>query len=155
MVATAVPFPTDRNRLWDAGRKCGNLIEGLLAAGSALPGGHQCKSWRRPRKAGARTASPLGYRGGPNPAARVKRAGRDSLAVGRERSRKVRQRLLGLCDETVAAARWARRAGGDALRDQPLDLVARRLVRAETGPAHEPGFSPNGPSSRSGSPVTS
>ena len=35
---------------------------------------------------------------------------RDYLAVGRELSAKVRQSLLGLCDQAVDAARWERLA---------------------------------------------
>ena len=141
VLETGVHFPTDLNLLWDAGRKCVDLIEGLLASGHALPGWRKFKAWRRQLKACERAASQSVYRGGPNKEARVKRAVREDLAVGRELSIKVHQTLLGLCDETVDAARWERLAYFHAMLDKHLDLVERRLLREETIPAHEKVFS--------------
>ena len=110
VLETDVHFPTDLNLLWDAGRKCVDPVEGLLDSGYALPGWRKFKSWRRQLKACERAASQVVYRGGPNKEARVKSAVRAYLAVGGELSAKVRQSLLGLCDETVDAARWERLA---------------------------------------------
>jgi transposase, IS5 family len=141
VLETDVHFPTDLNLLWDAGRKCVDLVEGLLASGQALPGWRKFKAWRRQLKACERTASHIVYRGGPNKEARVKRAVRDYLAVGRELSAKVRQTLLGLCDEAVEAARWERLAYFHAMLDKHLDLVQRRLLNEETIPSHEKVFS--------------
>jgi hypothetical protein len=141
VLETDVHFPTDLNLLWDAGRKCVDLVEGLLAAGDLLPGWRKFKQWRRQLKAGQRAASQIVYRGGPNKAVRVKSAVRDYLAVGRELSAKVRGSLLGLCDQTVAAARWERLAYFHAMLDKHLDLVERRLLNEETIPAHEKVFS--------------
>lgn len=138
---TDVHFPTDLNLLWDAGRKCVDLVEGVLASGYDLPGWRKVKAWRRQLKACERTASQSVYRGGPNKEARVKAAVREYLAVGGELSTKVRQSLLGLCDKTVAAARWERLAYFHGMLDKHLDLVERRLLRAETIPAHEKVFS--------------
>jgi hypothetical protein len=39
-----VHFPTDLNLLWDAGRKCVDLVEGLLASGYDLPGWRKFKA---------------------------------------------------------------------------------------------------------------
>jgi len=52
-----VHFPTDLNLLWDAGRKCVDLVAGLLASGQTLPGWRKFKAWRRQLKAWERTAS--------------------------------------------------------------------------------------------------
>jgi hypothetical protein len=136
-----VHFPTDLNLLWDAGRKCVDLVEGLLASGYDLPGGRKFKAWRRQLKACERIASQIVYRGGPNKEVRVKAAVREYLAVGGELSAKVRASLLGLCDQAVAAARWERLAYFHAMLDKPLDLVERRLLKEETIPAHEKVFS--------------
>jgi hypothetical protein len=136
-----VHFPTDLNLLWDAGRKCVDLVEGLLDSGHALPGWRKFKLWRRQLKACERSASQVINRGGPNKEARVKRAVREYLAVGRELSTKVQQTLLGLCDEVVDAARWERLACFQAMLDKHLDLVDRRLLKEETIPAHEKVFS--------------
>ena len=141
VLETDVHFPTDLSLLWDAGRKCVDLVEGLLASGYALPGWRKFKSWRRQLKACERAASQVVSRGGPNKEARVKSAVRDYLAVGGELSAKVRQSLLGLCDESVDPARWERLAYFHARLDQHLDLVERRLLREETIPAHEKVFS--------------
>jgi hypothetical protein len=136
-----VHFPTDLNLLWDAGRKCVDLVEGLRDSGYDLPGWRKFKAWRRQLKACERAASQIVYRGGPNKAARVKSAVRAYLAVGRELSAKVRGSLLGLCDQAVCASRWERLAYFHAMLDQHLDLVERRLLNEETIPAHEKVFS--------------
>lgn len=136
-----VHFPTDLNLLWDAGRKCVDLVEGLLASGLDLPGWRKFKAWRRQLKACERTASQIVYRGGANKEARVKRAVREYLAVGGELSAKVRESLPGLCDQAVEAARWERLAYFHARLDKHLDLVERRLLKEETIPAPEKVFS--------------
>jgi hypothetical protein len=136
-----VHFPTDLNLLWDAGRKCVDLVEGLRASGHALPGWRKFKAWRRQLKAGERTASQIVYRGGPNKEARVKRAVRAYLAVGHALSAKVRQSLLGLCEEAVDSRRWERLAYFHAMLDKHLGLVERRLLQEETIPSHEKVFS--------------
>jgi hypothetical protein len=136
-----VHFPTDLSLLWDAGRKCVDLVEGLLASGYTLPGWRKFKAWRRQLKNLQRATSQIVYRGGANKEARVKSAVRAYLAVGHGLSAKVRVSLLELCDLTVDAARWERLAYFQAMLDQHLDLVARRLLNEETIPAHEKVFS--------------
>ncbi|HEY9172744.1 MAG TPA: ISNCY family transposase [Verrucomicrobiae bacterium] len=136
-----VHFPTDLNLLWDAGRKCVDLVEGLLASGLELPGWRKFKAWRRQLKACERAASQIVYRGGPNQEARVKAAVREYLAVGGQLSAKVRESLLGLCDQAVDATRWERLAYFHAMLDKHLDLGERRLLKDETIPSHEKVFS--------------
>jgi hypothetical protein len=116
-------------------------MESCRASGHAVPGWRKAKAWRRQLKACERTASHVVYRGGPNKEARVQRAVRDYLAVGRALCAKVRQSLLGLCDQPVDTARWERLAWFHAMLDKHLDLVARRLLQEETIPAHEKVFS--------------
>jgi transposase, IS5 family len=141
VLETDVHFPTDLNLLWDAGRKCVDLIEGYRAAGYALSGWRKAKTWRRQLKNLQRTASQIVCRGGPNKEARVKQAVREYLAVGGGLSAKVRQSLLELCDLSVAATRWEQLAYFHAMLDKHLDLVARRWLNEETIPAHEKVFS--------------
>ena len=136
-----VHFPTDLSLLWDAGRKCVALVEGLLASGYTLPGWRKFKAWRRQLKNLQRAASQVVYRGGPNKEARVKAAVREYLTVGGALSAKVRASLLELCDLSVAAARWERLAYFHTMLDKHLDLVQRRLLNEETIPAHEKVFS--------------
>ena len=141
VLETDVHFPTDLSLLWDAGRKCVDLIEGCRASGYALPGWRKAKEWRRQLKNLQRSTSQIVYRGGPNKEARVKQAVRAYLAVGRARSAKVRASLLELCDLTVDATRWERLAYFHAMLDKHLDLIERRLLNEETIPAHEKVFS--------------
>jgi hypothetical protein len=141
VLETDVHFPTDLSLLWDAGRKCVDLVEGLLDSGYRLPGWRKYKAWRRQLKACERTASRIVYRGGPNKEKRVQAAVREYLAVGGDLSGKVRQSLLGLCDEAVEATRWERLAYFHGMLDKHLDLVERRLLKEETIPAHEKVFS--------------
>src|ERR1035437_2859457 len=142
VLETDVHFPTDLNRLWDAGRKCVDLIEKYRRQfGYALPGWRKAKAWRRQLKSCERIASQIVYRGGPNKEARVKRAVRDYLAVGRELSAKVHASLLDLCDQPVDAAHWEALEYFHGMLDKHLDLVQRRLWREETIPAHEKVFS--------------
>jgi IS5 family transposase len=139
---TDVHFPTDLNLLWDAGRKCVDLIEKYRAQfGYALPGWRKAKAWRRQLKQCERTASHTVYRGGPNKEARVKRAVRDYLAVGRALAAKVQASLLGLCEQPVDAAHWEALEYFHRMLDKHLDLVERRLLKEETIPAHEKVFS--------------
>jgi len=137
-----VHFPTDLNLLWDAGRKCVDLIVKYREQlGYALPGWRKAKEWRRQLKACERIASQILYRGGPNKEARVKRAVRDYLAVGRALSAKVQAGLLGLCEQPVDVVDWEALAYFHHMLDKHLDLVDRRLLREETIPAHEKVFS--------------
>lgn len=141
VLETDVHFPTDLNLLWDAGRKCVDLVEGLQASGCALPGWRKFKAWRRQLKACERAASQIVYRGGPNKEARVKAAVRGYLSVGRALSAKVQESLLRLCDAFVELPRWEQLQYFHAMLDKHLDLVDRRLLREETIPAHEKVFS--------------
>jgi IS5 family transposase len=142
VLETDVHFPTDLNLLWDAGRKCVDLIVKYRdQLGYALPGWRKAKQWRRQLKACERLASQIVYRGGPNKEARVKRAVRDYLAVGRALSAKVQAGLLGLCEQPVDGADWEALAYFHRMLDKHLDLVERRLLKEETIAAHEKVFS--------------
>jgi len=142
VLETDVHFPTDLNLLWDAGRKCVDLVVKYRDQfGYALPGWRKAKEWRRQLKRCERLASHIVYRGGPNKEARVKRAVRDYLAVGRALAGKVQAGLLALCDQLMDATHWEALAYFHQMLDKHLALVERRLLREETIPAHEKVFS--------------
>ena len=142
VLETDVHFPTDLNLLWDAGRKCVDLIEKYRDQfGYALPGWRKAKEWRRQLKHCERITSQIVYRGGPNKEARVKRAVRDYLTVGGELSAKVHASLLDLCDQPADTAHWEGLEYFHRMLDKHLDLVRRRLLQEETIPAHEKVFS--------------
>lgn len=142
VLETDVHFPTDLNLLWDAGRKCVDLIVKYRDQfGHDLPGWRKAKDWRRQFKNCERAASQTVYRGGPNKAARVQRVVREYLAVGRALVAKVGPSLLALCDQSVSVERWEALAYFHGMLVKHLDLVDRRLLQEETIPAHEKVFS--------------
>lgn len=142
VLETDVHFPTDLNLLWDAGRKCVDLIVKYRDQhGYALTGWRKAKDWRRQLKNLQRITSHVVYRGGPNKEARVKTAVREYLAVGRDLSVKVRESLSSLCDQPVDMPHWEALEYFHRMLDKHLDLVDRRLLKEETIPAHEKVFS--------------
>jgi hypothetical protein len=139
---TDVHFPTDLNLLWDAGRKCVDLVQKYRDQfGYELPGWRKAQDWRRRLKGLERMTSKTVYGGGAHKAERVQQAVREYLSVGRELSAKVQLSLLGLCDQAVEAAHWDALAYFQGMLDKHLDLVERRLLREETIPAAEKVFS--------------
>jgi transposase, IS5 family len=142
VLETDVHFPTDLNLLWDAGRKCVDLIEKYRGQfGYSLPGWRKAKDWRRRLKALERLTSKTVYAGGANKETRVKTAVREYLHAGGELSAKVSQSLLGLCEQAVDAAHWEALGYFHAMLDKHLDLVERRLLQEEKIPAAEKVFS--------------
>ena len=142
VLATDVHFPTDLNLLWDAGRKCVDLIEKYRDQfGYALPGWRKAKDWRRRLKNLERVTSHVVYGGGAHKERRVKAAVRDYLSAGRELADKVRASLLGLCDQAVIQDHWDALEYFHRMLDKHLDLVERRLLKEETIPAAEKVFS--------------
>ncbi len=135
-------FPTDLNLLWDAGRKCVDLIEKFWdQCAYALPGWRKAKDWRRRLKTLERTTSKAVHGGGTGKEARVLQAVRAYLNSGHELAAKVQASLLGLCDQPIALPHWETLTYFHAMLVKHLDLVARRLLRHETIPAAEKVFS--------------
>ncbi len=142
VLETDVHFPTDLNLLWDAGRKCVDLIEKYRDQfGYALPGWRKVKDWRRRFKTLERITGKAVFGGGANKETRVRRTVREYLRVGRELSAKVSVGLLGMCDQAVNAAHWETLGYFHAMLDKHLDLVERRLLKKEIIPAAEKVFS--------------
>ena len=139
---TAVHFPTDRNLLWDAGRKCVDLIEKYRAKLSdALPGWRKAQDWRRRLKALERSTCKVAPGGCAGQEARVRQAVREYVTTGYELAAKVQASLLGLCDQAVELPHWEALAYFHAMLVKHLDLVERRLLRDEKIPAAEKIFS--------------
>lgn len=142
VLETDVHFPTDLNLLWDAGRKCVDLIEKYRdQLGLALPGWRKAKDWRRRLKALERRTSKAVHGGGANKAKRVKAEVRHYVRVGRELCAKVSGSLLDLCDQALDEAHWEGLEYFHRMLDKHLDLVERRLLKEEKIPAAEKVFS--------------
>ncbi|MHB8522576.1 MAG: ISNCY-like element ISCku10 family transposase [Limisphaerales bacterium] len=142
VLETDVHFPTDLNLLWDAGRKCVDLIGKYRDQfGYPLPGWRKARNWRRRLKALERLTSKTVHGGGSGKETRVKSVVDEYLKAGRELGAKVSASLLGLCDQAVDAAHWVELEYFQAMLIKHLDLVARRLLKEETIPATEKIFS--------------
>ena len=142
VLETDVHFPTDLNLLWDAGRKCVDLVEKYRDQfGYDLPGWRKAKDWRRRLKGLERLTSKTVYGGGAQKEKRVKTAVRDYVKIGRELSAKVSASLLRMCDQAVDTAHWEALGYFHGMLDKHLDLVERRLLQEEKIPAAEKIFS--------------
>ena len=142
VLETDVHFPTDLNLLWDAGRKCVDLIEKYRdQLGYDLPGWRKAKDWRRRLKALERISSKSVYGGGAHKEKRVRQAVREYLEAGRQLCEKVGASLLSLCDQGALESHWEGLAYFQGMLDKHLDLVERRLIHEEKIPAAEKVFS--------------
>jgi hypothetical protein len=142
VLETDVHFPTDLNLLWDAGRKCVDLIEKYRDQfGYDLPGWRKAKDWRRRLKGLERLTSKTVYGGGAQKEKRVKSAVRDYVKSGRDLSAKVSASLLAMCDQAVDLPHWQALEYFHGMLDKHLDLVGRRLLQEEKIPAAEKVFS--------------
>jgi IS5 family transposase len=142
VLETDVHFPTDLNLLWDAGRKCVDLIEKYRDHfGYALPGWRKAKDWRRRLKTLERITSKAAHNGGPEKAARLRQAVREYLNTGGELAAKVSASLLSLCDQPVELAHWEALTYFHTMLEKHLDLVERRLLLDEKIPAADKIFS--------------
>lgn len=142
VLETDVHFPTDLNLLWDAGRKCVDLVEKYRDQfGYQLPHWRKAKDWRRRLKALEGISSQAVFGGGANKEARVRRAVGDYLAVATELSAKVSASLLGLCEPGVQSEHWEALAYFQGMLDKHIDLVKRRLLGEEKIGAEEKVFS--------------
>jgi len=142
VLETDVHFPTDLNLLWDAGRKCVDLIETYRQKfGYALPGWRKAQDWRRRLKSLERSTSQAVRGGGAQKETRVQAAVREYLKVGHELCDKVSLTLLSLCDQAVEVAHWEELSYFEIMLRKHLGLVERRLLDEEKIPATEKTYS--------------
>lgn len=142
VLETDVHFPTDLNLLFDAGRKCLDLIEKHRdPSGCKLEGWRKLGDWRSRLKASERAASKVVFGGGKEKEKRRRVAVGDYLRAARELSQKVGASLLSLCDQAVDPSYWEKLSYFHGRLDQQIDLVDRRLLQGQTIPASEKVYS--------------
>ena len=142
VLETDVHFPTDLNLLFDAGRKCLDLIGQYREQWDyQLPNWRKLEDWQRRFKSAERAASKAVFGGGKDKEKRMREAVGHYLKMGRELCVKVTTSLICLCDQPVDQAHWDTLAYFEEMLQKHLDLVERRLLRGETIPAREKIFS--------------
>jgi len=142
VLETDVHFPTDLNLLFDAGRKCLDLIGKYRDQWDyKLPNWRKLEDWQRRFKAAERAASKAVFGGGKNKEKRVEEAVGHYLKIGQELSAKVTVSLVCLCDQPVEQAHWDTLAYFEEMLQKHLDLVERRLLGRESIRASEKMFS--------------
>jgi len=142
VLETNVHFPTDVNLLWDAQRKCLDLI-GRLMSRYELAGWRKAKAWRRKLKTQMIGLTRLASGGGPNKEGRRRTAARDYVRDTYRFEQKVfeaMQRLPAPQNTVELVQRSALEYFHDMLLKQ-LDLVERRWLQEEKIPHAEKIFS--------------
>jgi hypothetical protein len=137
-----VHFPTDLNLLFDAGRKCLDLIAKYRdRQGYDLPGWRKLDDWRSRFKAAERVASKAVFGGGKDKEKRVRAAVAEYLRTGQELGVKITGSLWSLIDQHVEERHWETLAYFQQMLAKHLDLVDRRLLQGQTIPTAEKVYS--------------
>ena len=133
VLETNVHFPTDLNLLWDAQRKCADLLLPMVQ-GAGLGGWRKGQDWRRKLKGQMIGLTRLASGGGPNKEQR-KRA----VAVAYvQDSYRFEEKVFATIQALPAPQKpleWARREQLDyfhTMMIKQLDLVERRLLQGQT-----------------------
>jgi len=143
VLETDVHFPTDLNLLWDAQRKCVDLMQPLCER-YGIGGWRKAQDWERKLKGQMRLVTRVSQGGGPDKEKRLEAATQEYLRAG--------YRLEGKVFESLRALRQVPLSWQDLLGLEEvdyfqtmlikhLDLVERRLIRGEVIPHGEKVFS--------------
>jgi hypothetical protein len=142
VLETNVHFPTDINLLWDAQRKCLDLIVPLMSR-HELPGWRKAKAWRRKLKSQMVGLTRLGQGGGPQKEKRRRVAAQEYVAESYRLEQKVFA-AVSLLPAPQTIVEIVQRTTLDyfhTLLIKQLDLVERRWLRVEKIPHAEKIFS--------------
>lgn len=142
VLETNVHYPTDVNLLWDAQRKCLDLLEPLVRC-SGVAGWRKGKVWRRKLKSRMIGLTRLASGGGPNKEQRQRKAAQDYVQESYRFEQKLFEtiKLLPKPDSLAEIVeREALEYFHDALIKQ-LDLVERRWLKGQKIPHAEKIFS--------------
>lgn len=142
VLETNVHFPTDINLLWDAQRKCLDLICPLISRHD-LPGWRKAKAWRRTLKSQMISLTRLASGGGPNKEERRRAAAEQYV----QDSYRFEEKVFGALRALPAPeneVEMMQRATLEYFHDmfiKHLDLVERRWLNEEKIPHEEKIFS--------------
>ena len=142
VLETNVHYPTDLNLLWDAQRKCADLLEPLIEE-HGMPGWRKQKSWRQKLKSQMIGLTRILSGGGANKEQRKTKAIRTYLQDSDRFERKVYETIDNL-PAALTGSGMLKRLQLDyfhTMMMKQFDLVERRLVQGETIPHQEKIFS--------------
>jgi hypothetical protein len=142
VLETNVHYPTDLNLLWDAQRKCLDLIAPLMSR-YELPGWRKAKVWRRKLKTQMIGLTRLASGGGPNKEQRREAAARAYVQDTYRFEQKLFE-TIGSLPAPQSIVEIVQRSSLDYFHTmliKQLDLVERRWIREEKIPHGEKVFS--------------
>jgi hypothetical protein len=142
VLETNVHYPTDLNLLWDAQRKCLDLIAPLMSR-YELPGWRKAKVWRRKLKTQMIGLTRLSSAGGPNKEQRRGQAARAYVQATYRFEEKLFA-TIGALPAAHSLVEIVQRTALDYFHTaliKQLDLVERRWIKEEKIPHHEKVFS--------------
>jgi transposase, IS5 family len=142
VLETNVHFPTDLNLLWDAQRKCTDLLLPMVQA-AGLAGWRKCPEWRRKLKSQMIGLTRLASGGGPNKEQRKQAATGAYVQDSYRFEEKVFTtiRALPVPQDLLECVRRDQLDYFHTMMIKQLDLVERRLLRGETIAHQEKVFS--------------
>lgn len=142
-VESTVHFPTDLNLLWDASRKCIDLMVSLFSE-SDSSGWRKYKDWKRRLKRSFRVASRYSAGGGKNREGRLLQYTKEYLHLATALSEKIKStkeaRMVTVSGKK-AASKLEQLNYFENQLDKHIDLVTRRILYRETIPHDEKIFS--------------
>lgn len=147
VVLSDIHFPTDLNLLWDASRKCLDLISLLRQGDMNLRGWGQQNKWYNKVRNSYREVSEIHRKKGKNYQERLSASTRKYLKVCSLLSKKVKETFEDAC---IYLASQGTKIEGEQLKvlryywqmlDKHIDLVKRRILLGEKIPHEEKVFS--------------
>lgn len=142
-VESNVHFPTDLNLLWDASRKCIDLVVSLISD-SDTSGWRKYKDWKRRIKRSFKVASRHSTGGGKNREGRLLNCTEAYLRLTKELSEKIKvtkEDLVLTASGKRSKSKLEKLTYFEKQLDKHIDLVTRRLIYRETIPHDEKIFS--------------
>ena len=138
VLETNVHYPTDCNLLWDASRKCVELLSSLYENRN-LGGWRKSAFWKKQIKMAKRACERIISKGGPNKAERMRKAAQSYLTKTYVLEEKINESVIELNGQPLGILELNTLTEIKHFHEmliKHIDLVDRRLVKEETI-AHE------------------
>ncbi len=143
VLETTVHFPTDLNLLWDACRKCLDLLPRLTRS-HARPGWRKAAIWRTQLKTLLRVCGSIHHGGGAKKCERLEKAVKAYLQKAYTLEQKVFASLGELRGQPLSLVEQSLLVEVEYYHEKlikHLDLIERRVLKGETIPHAEKDFS--------------